>query len=236
MASKDCGIEPLAQQGRPAGAGDIGLVRIFQQGPQQFPRTGRIERAGVQRLGELLMARQRVAVPLPDLLRRPFRRLIAMAAIAGVGDPQLHRQVRAGNAEAVIVARVHHHVGRGGRVAGHAVGARGTRRVKMVPRRFVFRRQVALQADFVPGGAQLAAVGFVAVAATHPLRVHPALQKGAVVEHLVLHLPVGVVEIGRQQRQPVGVRQRLAEHVIFPELPAPGMAAGAQFQFAVDGG
>ena len=28
------GIEPFAQQGRPAGASDMGLVRIFQQGPQ----------------------------------------------------------------------------------------------------------------------------------------------------------------------------------------------------------
>ena len=191
--------------------------------------------AGAQRLGELLMTRQGLAIPLLDLLHRPFGRFVAMTPGAGIGDPQFHRQIRAGNAEAVVVARVHHHVGRGRGMAGHAVRARGTRWVKMVLRRFVFRREVTLQANLTAGGAQLAAVRIVAVAATDSLRLHFALQEGAVIEHLILHLPVGIVEIGGQQRQPVGVQQRLAEPVVFPELPAPRMAAGAEFQFAAGG-
>ena len=156
-----------------------------------------------------------------------------MTAIAGVGDAHFYGQIRAGNAETVIMARVHHHIGGGRCVTGHAIHALGADRVEMVLRRLVFCRQVALQTDLAARRTQLATVRFVAVAATHPFHLHFALQERTVIEHFVLHLAVGVVEVRRQQRQTVSVQQRLAKNVILPKLPAPRVATGTHLQFAV---
>ena len=119
------GIEPLAEQGYSAGAGDIGLVRISAATPAATPaRRGRRERRRAA-LRRTVDGRQRACRTTFGPAPPPIGRLVAMTLRAGVGDAQRHRQVRAGNAEAVIVARVHDHVGRGGRVAGDAVRALG---------------------------------------------------------------------------------------------------------------
>ena len=140
-----------------------------------------------------------------------------MATIASVGDAHFYGQIRAGNAEAVVMARVHHHVGGSRRVTGHAIHALGIDRVEMVLRRLVFRRQVALQTDFATRRAQLATVRVRGSRRNSPSRLHLALQERTMIEHFILHLAVGVVEVRRQQRQTVGIQQRLARNVILPE-------------------
>ena len=86
--------------------------------------------------------------PAFDRSGRPRRALILMAIVAGVARLVLVREVRAGNAEAVIVPLVDHHEG----ALGHMAGDASERRVDplvMVVRGLCVSIGVTLQADLV---------------------------------------------------------------------------------------
>ena len=78
-----------------------------------------------------------------------------MAAGAGVRRPRAGGKVRSWHLEAVIVARVDHHVGLGRHVAVDTLAAGLARRVVVVLGRVERAGEVALAADGVAFGAEL---------------------------------------------------------------------------------
>ena len=90
-----------------------------------------------------------------------------------------------------------------------------------------FCRLVALPADRIPLGAQLLRVRVVAIGAGHPLGKHPALEKRAVVEHFVLHLPVGPVEAPVEQTRTEAVGEWLPRVDLIGQLRASRMTTSA---------
>ena len=104
------------------------------------------------------------------------------------------REVRAGNAEAVIVPLVDHHEGALGHMAGHASERRVDPSVMVVRGLGVSRRRDIAGRRCRLRMSQLGAVRIVAVAAGHAGREHLALLERAVIVDLVEHLPVGVIE------------------------------------------
>src|SRR5262249_38604751 len=155
-------------------------------------------RSGTDRAGtrlakgasETLVALRIVPEPVPDLRRRPLGVATRVAAVARIRRAELHRLVGARHAQAVIVTRVDHHVGRGRHVTAHALGAGAAGRVMMVCRVVELRRLVTLSANRVALGAQLAAVRLMAIAAGDTGRVHAALQERAPVVDLAALLSV----------------------------------------------
>ena len=91
----------------------------------------------------------------------------------------------------------------------------------------VFPRRVTLEAHAIAFGAQAQAVRLVAVAAANARVIHPALDERAVLVIFGFDLPVRVVEIVVEQRDPVIVAERLTMDEILVDLTAPGMASGA---------
>src|SRR5215510_3045125 len=122
-----------------------------------------------------LIARQGLWVPLSHRVRRPFGWVLLMALVAGVGGAQRDRAVGPWDAQAVVVARVNHHIRGRRHVARRARGALGPGLVVVVLRRVVFDREVALGAHRVARRLELLGVGVMAVAAGHALREHLAL-------------------------------------------------------------
>ena len=91
---------------------------------------------------------------------------------------------------------------------------------------------MALGADRVAGRAQLEGMRLVTVAAGYALLEHPALQKRAVVVHLVALLSVRPIEPVVEQREPEAVCERSTVHDVIRELPAARMAARAGLDLA----
>ena len=120
-------------------------------------------------------------------------------------------------------------------VAVDALRACRSRLVPVVRAGVVLRRIVALRTHRVARGAQLLRVRIVAVAAGDAGRVHPALQPRAPDEHLVLLLPVGVIQPWHQQRRQVVIHERSSGLVPFGDLGATRMALRADFDFALGG-
>src|SRR5262249_30512889 len=87
--------------------------------------------------------------------------------------------------------------------------------------------RMTLHAHAIAFFAQARAVRLVAVAAGDPFVIHPALQEGAVLVHLAADLPVGLVEVGLEQRGQVRVGDRLAVRRRLGELAAARVAARA---------
>ncbi len=99
-------------------------------------------------------------------------------------------------------------------------------------RRLVLLGRVTAETDLPPGRAELEAVRVMAVGARHAPMEHLALEKRAVLVHLVPDLPIGVVEAILENRHPVGVAQRPAVHVLVRELAAPRVASSAHLDLA----
>jgi len=158
-----------------------------------------------------------------------LRRFVAMAVVAGIGRGELCRQVGPRDAEAVIVAPVDHHIGALRHVAGRA-GERGARAfMAVMGGSRVFLRRVTLHADAVTGGARLRCVRLVAIAAGDAGSEHPALLERAVIVDLIAHLPVGLIEPAREQRDDVGVGERAAGHPILGKRAAARVTPAAGF-------
>ncbi|MNC48840.1 hypothetical protein D3C75_979810 [compost metagenome] len=116
-----------------------------------------------------------------------------MARQAGIRRAQLLGAHRVGQAEAVVMPKVIAHVELAGHVAIHALGSRLAGDMPVVLGRIVVfglqafavdpgdrglaRGVVALQADAVALGLEFGAMGVVAIAATHALVGHLALQE-----------------------------------------------------------
>src|SRR5262245_2312638 len=93
--------------------------------------------------------------------------------------------------------------------------------------RRIFFRRVTLPADTVGRRSQPGAVRFVAIAAGHARREHPALLERAVIVDLVAYLPVGMVEPARQRRDDMRFGQRPAGNPILGEPAAARVAQAA---------
>ena len=100
-----------------------GWSPIAGDGLQELRRARSADRGRCERLGVALVPARGVPVPGLHLLGRPLGRPTGVASRTRVRHAELHREVRARDAEAVIVARVDHHVGGGRHVAADAVGA-----------------------------------------------------------------------------------------------------------------
>ena len=92
------------------------------------------------------------------------------------------------------------------------------------------RRVVALNAQRVALGDQASGMGFVAIAASHALGMHAALQEGAVNIHLVQNLPIRLVQARFQQRRQVVIEQRAVRAEAFGQLGAAAVAGGAAIE------
>ena len=162
-----------------------GVVRSAATAASSAPASGWSAHAGVERLGVVLEALAVGAMPALDGRRRPFRRLVGMAVVAGIRRAELCRQIGPRDAEAVIVPAIDHHVGARRHVAGRAGERRIGALVVVMRRGRVLVGRVALQADAVARKPQLGAVRLVAVAAGDAGREHLALLERAVVVDLV---------------------------------------------------
>src|SRR6516225_890576 len=168
-----------------------------------------IAMAGPRRVECLGVILQAFAVrPMPALDRRggPFRGLIAVAIVAGIGRAELRRQVRPRDTEAVIVPAVDDHIGALRHVAGRASERRACRLMMVVRCGRILVGGMALKADAVAGRAKFRGMRLVAVAASDAGREHLALLERAVVVNLVQHLAIGVIEPAGQRGDDVGVR------------------------------
>src|SRR5215470_12209749 len=129
----------------------------------------------VEGLGVVLQALAVRTVPALDRRCRPFGALVSVTVVAGVGRPELCRNIGPGHPEAVIVPPVDHHVSALRHVARRAGQRWSDCLVLMMGAHGILVDSVALQAGAVRGSAELAAVRLVAVAAGDTGREHLAL-------------------------------------------------------------
>ena len=87
---------------------------------------------GGKRLGPGLETLALRAIPALDRGRRPGGVLVGVAVVAGIGDAEADREVRPRHAEAMIVARIDHHIGARRHVAGRAARRRRALRMMVV--------------------------------------------------------------------------------------------------------
>ena len=190
----------------------------------------------MQRRAELRALAPGLAVPPVHRRRRPFRLAIGVALGAGVGTAERNRQVGARHADAVVAARVHHHVIARGHVALDALRARRSRLVEVVLSRVERGGFVAAGAQGVAFGAQLERVRVVAVHAGDAALGHLGLQERAPDVDLLVLLAVGVVVRRRQQGGAMRVLERRAGPAALGDGRAPGMAGCANVHQRVGGG
>ena len=138
------------------------------------------------------------------------------------------------DANAVVVARIDHHVGRGRHMAAGAARAGAPRPVQMVRRPVVLCRRMTLGAHRVAGRAKRPAVRLVTVRAGDAALMHPAREEGAPVVDLVALLAVGVIETRGQQRGAVVVEKRPPWLIAVRDLAAARMTLRADAD--LDGG
>src|SRR5262249_25106344 len=214
------------------GAYDRGLPPIARQRDQS---SFGVDSAGATCGDRLAVVRSRpgrVPVPLLDPRGRPLWRPVLVASSTGIGRAQFHGQIRTGNPEAVVAARVHHHVVLLGHVAVDALGAGRPRLMKVVrdcvidlvsgrAEAGVTRRPVTTGAQRIAGAPELPRMRIMAIGAPHALLIHPALTERAVLVHLAQLLTVGMIESGRQSLRPVLVEERMPGPVGGVERDAP---------------
>ena len=104
---------------------DRGLRTVGDDGVQPGQRRGRTAPRGREHFAEQRLLPPAGTEPLRDRVRRPLRRLPVVASVARVRRADLHREVRARHAEAVVGPRVDHHVVLRRHVAVRATGAGG---------------------------------------------------------------------------------------------------------------
>ncbi len=158
-------------------------------------------------------------------MHRPLRIAVQVAAVARVGNAQLDAQSGVGDAKAVVVPVIHHHVVARGHVAIYTGRARALGLVPMMGLGVKYRGRMAARAERVAFGAQRGAVRFVTVGADHSRRVHTALQKGTVNIHFLKDLAVGEVQSGLDQGQAVEVPEK-GLGIMVIEFAASRMAGG----------
>src|SRR5262249_56477723 len=98
------------------------------------------------------------AAPRRDTVGRPLGRAVPMAARARVRHADRHGQVGPRDAEAVVSARIDHHVRARGHMTADATGALRPYLMVVVARRIELRRHVTLSTDGVARLAKLPAL------------------------------------------------------------------------------
>jgi hypothetical protein len=126
---------------------------------------------------------------------------VLVAAVAGVGNAKFQGALGLRYAEAVVAPIIHAHVGSRWHVAIDAGSPGAARCVVMVGRGVEYGRLVALCAQCIALGQHCATVRFMAVGASHPSLVHPALQERSVNVSFIMHLPVGKVHVLLEKAQ-----------------------------------
>jgi len=91
------------------------------------------------------------SIPLFDLLRGPFGRLLRVAVVTGVRGSARYRQIRARDTHTVVMAGINHHITACGHVTFRATGTLVIDFMKMMFAVVVSIRQVTLQADRITG-------------------------------------------------------------------------------------
>ena len=172
--------------------------------------------------------------PLRGGLSGPLGRLVGVATVARVGGAELHGQVGARHAKAVVVTGVDDHVVFRRGVAAHAL--RGGRAL-LVP---VMRGSIKGLRDVTLGTGEVApgrfqGVRVVAIGAGDAGRVHLALQERAVFVDLVLDLSVSLIELRFQEGQAMGLGEWPPGRVALRECAAAGVAAGAGLDLGMVG-
>ncbi len=126
-----------------------------------------------------------------------------MTADAGIGSLERCRLLRMGNAEGMIAAIIHLHIGCRRHMAVNALCAGGRFFVAVMAVAIVAFRQVALGAKPIIFGFDSTGMGVMAICAGDASLVHFALQERAQNKDLILYLSVGMIQPGIQQAQPV---------------------------------
>ena len=103
----------------------------------------------MQARGVILEALAVGAMPALDGGGRPFWRFVGVAVVAGIGRAELDGQIRARNAEAMIVPPIDDHVGARGHMARGAAERRAHSLVAVVRDGRILVGRVALQADAI---------------------------------------------------------------------------------------
>jgi hypothetical protein len=171
---------------RPHDGGHLGVLDQFHQ--RRF-RLRQTHSAGMQDLTVAGLGPALGSIPLGNGVDRPLDRFVLVTLAAGIGDPELERQIGPWHPQAVVVPWVDHHVVLGGHVTVDAEGSRGIRFVEVVlgARKHLWR--MATDASGIPREMELEIVGVVTVAAGHTL----------------------LIESLFEQRQTMGVQQRAIE-------------------------
>ena len=154
-----------------------------------------------------------------------------MAIGARIWSSELHRQVRARNTDAVITARIDHHVRACWHVTCDALRASRSGLVEMMARRIVLLRGMALLTNTVALGPKFEAVRLVTIATRDASMEHPALDERPIFVVFLLDLPIREIVVLVEQRHPVIVADRLTVHVIFMNLAASRVAPRAHLNF-----
>jgi len=177
-----------------------GAVGSAATGCKKLRSIGLVGPRRMERFGKVLKTLPVRPKPVLDCCGGPQSRFITVAIVASVGSAEFRRQVRARNAQTVIVPRIDNHV-YARRHVTRCAGDCGIRHVMVaVPCGGVFVGRVALQTDAVTGYFQLIAVRVVAIAAGDAGRKHFALLERAVIVDFILHLPIGVKEPATEPR------------------------------------
>ncbi len=151
------------------------MARIVDQ-PDEFGFGIRgVIPSGGEYLAEMGRILNLLAVPLDDSVRGPLCALIIVALVACVRRPELDRQVRPRDADAVVKPFVHPHVRPCRHVAGNALRRFGVLLVEVVLRRVVLVGQMALGAQRIAGGMRFQGMRVVAIGAGDGLVIHLAL-------------------------------------------------------------
>src|SRR5678815_1590540 len=106
----------------------------------------------------------------------------------------------------MISSCVHEHVGSRGHVAAHALGACGSRLMKVVLRTIESLYLMTLRAEEVPFGLQSCGVRIVTVRAANSFRRHSALEKRSDLEDLFADLSVDKVQRVLRKLRPPGLQ------------------------------
>ena len=187
-------VELRRQQAHCGSADNGGRYRVINEGGQAGTAIAGPLACGMDGLRVVGFAGAALREPGGDGIRSPLVAFGLVAAGAGVGRAQGHRQVRPRHAETVVAPRIHHHVRFRGHVTVHAGRTRTVAGMVMVLGTEIDAGLVALGAQRIALDAQLGAVGLVAVAASHAGGMHRALQERAVYVDLIQNLAVRVIE------------------------------------------
>ena len=215
------------QQAQRRGADDSRKRRVLHGLHQQLLGVGAGMSACIKRLAIMPSAFALRPIPLDHCVGGPLGCSTDMAVGAGIGRADLHRQVRPRHAKAMITPAIDDHIEALDHVTGDTLCGFGVRLVEVMLRPVVCGWQMTLCAQRIALGAQVTAVGLMAIRAGDSRLIHLALQERPILVHLIADLAVSVVERFIQERHAIALLQGLTGLVIAPDLRTSSMTAPA---------